>query len=90
LFAIVSAILTLTRQTRPALPFLLGLFLFVVGISGIALIVFPDIVPFSVTLWGGSIIVDKPDVRARRCRLRHANRPRVFRICVLDFPGQDT
>jgi len=51
LFAIVSAILTLTRQTRPALPFLLGLFLFVVGISGIALIVFPDIVPFSVTLW---------------------------------------
>ena len=51
LFAIVSAILTLTRQTRPALPFLLGLFLFVVGISGIAVIVFPDIVPFSVTLW---------------------------------------
>src|SRR5713101_7833221 len=34
-----------------ALPFLLGLFLFVVGISGIAVIVFPDIVPFSVTLW---------------------------------------
>ena len=51
LFAIASGMLTMTRNTRPALPFLLGLFLFVVGISGIALIVFPDIVPFSVTLW---------------------------------------
>jgi cytochrome d ubiquinol oxidase subunit II len=39
------------RKTRPAVPFLLGLFLFVVGISGIAVIVFPDIVPFSVSLW---------------------------------------
>jgi cytochrome d ubiquinol oxidase subunit II len=32
-------------------PFLLGQFLFVVGISGIALLAFPYIVPFSVTLW---------------------------------------
>ena len=51
LFAIASGMLTMTRKTRPSLPFLLGLFLFVVGISGIAVIVFPDIVPFSVTLW---------------------------------------
>jgi len=51
LFAIASGMLTMTRKTRPALPFLLALFLFVVGISGIAVIVFPDIVPFSVTLW---------------------------------------
>ena len=41
----------MTEKARPALPFLLGLFLFVVGISGIALIAFPDIVPFGVTLW---------------------------------------
>jgi cytochrome d ubiquinol oxidase subunit II len=52
LFAIVSGMLTtLLGQSRPALPFLLGQLLFVVGISGIALIVFPEIVPFSVSLW---------------------------------------
>jgi len=55
LFGIASGTLTaLTEKTRPALPFLLGLLLFVVGISGIALIVFPDIVPFSVSLWDAS------------------------------------
>jgi cytochrome d ubiquinol oxidase subunit II len=52
LFAIASGMLTtMTKKTRPAVPFLLGLFLFVVGISGIALLGFPYIVPFSVTLW---------------------------------------
>jgi cytochrome d ubiquinol oxidase subunit II len=52
LFAIVSGMLTTTtKKTRPAVPFLLGQFLFVVGISGIALLAFPYIVPFSVTLW---------------------------------------
>ena len=52
LFVIASGVLTtMTEKTRPAVPFLLGLFLFVVGISGIALIAFPDIVPFGVTLW---------------------------------------
>lgn len=51
-FAIVSGMLTtMAKKTRAAVPFLLGLFLFVVGISGIALIAFPDIVPFNVTLW---------------------------------------
>ena len=55
LFGIASGTLTAqTEKTRPALPFLLGLLLFVVGISGIALIVFPDIVPFSVSLWDAS------------------------------------
>jgi len=41
----------LRGNSRPALPFLLGLLLFIVGISGIAFIVFPEIVPFSVSLW---------------------------------------
>lgn len=41
----------LTERVRPAIPLILGLFLFVVGISGMALIVFPNIVPFSVSLW---------------------------------------
>jgi cytochrome d ubiquinol oxidase subunit II len=52
LFAIAAGMLTAqTGKSRPALPFLLGLLLFVVGISGIALIVFPEIVPFSLSLW---------------------------------------
>ncbi len=41
----------LTERVRPAILLTLGLFLFVVGISGMALIVFPNIVPFSVSLW---------------------------------------
>jgi cytochrome d ubiquinol oxidase subunit II len=52
LFAIaVGALTVLTERVRPAIPLVLGLFLFVVGISGMALIVFPNIVPFSVSLW---------------------------------------
>jgi cytochrome d ubiquinol oxidase subunit II len=52
LFAIVSGMLTaLPKKTRPAVPFLLGQFLFVVGMSVTALLAFPYIVPFSVTLW---------------------------------------
>src|SRR6202043_694780 len=52
LFAIAAGMLTaLPGKRRPALPFLLGQLLFVVGISGIALIIFPQIVPFSVSLW---------------------------------------
>jgi cytochrome d ubiquinol oxidase subunit II len=52
LFAIaVGALAVLTERMRPAIPLVLGLFLFVVGISGMALIVFPNIVPFSVSLW---------------------------------------
>src|ERR1700745_4053715 len=52
LFAIVSGMLTtLSKKTRPAVPFLLGQFLFIVGMSVIGLLAFPYIVPFSVTLW---------------------------------------
>src|ERR1700723_797109 len=52
LFAIAAGTLTaLSGKSKPTLPFLLGLLLFVVGISGTALIVFPEIVPFSVSLW---------------------------------------
>ena len=52
LFAIAAVMLTSRREnSRRALPFLLGLSLFIVGISGIAFIVFPEIVPFSVSLW---------------------------------------
>jgi cytochrome bd ubiquinol oxidase subunit II len=52
LFVIAAGISTAPpKKSRPALPFLLGLLLFVVGISGIVLIVFPEIVPFSVSLW---------------------------------------
>jgi len=52
LFAIVSGMLTtLPNKTRPAMPFLLGQFLFCVGMSVIGLMVFPYIVPFNVTLW---------------------------------------
>lgn len=55
LFIVAAGTLTaLPGTSRPALPFLLGLLLFVVGISGIALIVFPEIVPFSVSLWDAS------------------------------------
>jgi len=52
LFAIVSgALTTLPKKTRPGVPFLLGQFLFIVGMSVTALLAFPYIVPFRVTLW---------------------------------------
>jgi len=52
LFAIISGMLTaLPKKTRPAVPFLLGQFLFIVGMSVIGLMTFPYIVPFRVTLW---------------------------------------
>jgi len=52
LFAIAAgALAVLAEKVRPAILLILGLFLFVVGISGLAWIVFPNIVPFSVSLW---------------------------------------
>jgi len=52
LFAIASGMLTtMTKKARPAVPFLLGQFLFIVGMSVTALLAFPYIVPFRVTLW---------------------------------------
>jgi len=52
LFAIASgALAVLAERVRPAILLILALFLFVVVISGLAWIVFPNIVPFSVSLW---------------------------------------
>jgi cytochrome d ubiquinol oxidase subunit II len=51
-FAVVAGTLTaVAEKSRHALPFFLGLLLFDVGMAGLALILFPDIVPFSVSLW---------------------------------------
>jgi cytochrome d ubiquinol oxidase subunit II len=71
LFVIAAGTSTaLPGKSRPALPFLLGLLLFVVGISGIALIVFPEIVPFSVSLWDASAHTDATDQRGNGDRWR--------------------
>ena len=52
LFAVVAGtLIALRNSSRPLLPFLLGQLLFIVGISGIAFIVFPTIVPFRVSIW---------------------------------------
>jgi cytochrome d ubiquinol oxidase subunit II len=52
LFAIAAgALAVLAERVRPAILLFLGLFLFVVVISGLVWIVFPNIVPFSVSLW---------------------------------------
>lgn len=52
LFAVAAGTLAvLNERSRPAISLILGLFLFVIGISGMALIVFPDIVPFNVSFW---------------------------------------
>lgn len=52
LFGIAAgALAVLAERVRAAILLILGLFLFVVGISGLAWIVFPNIVPFSVSLW---------------------------------------
>jgi cytochrome d ubiquinol oxidase subunit II len=39
------------RKTRPLLPFALSVSQFVVGMAGIATIVYPNIVPFRLSLW---------------------------------------
>jgi cytochrome d ubiquinol oxidase subunit II len=55
LFAVVAGTsAVLTERVRPAIPLILGLILFVIGISGMALIVFPDIVPFNVSFWNAA------------------------------------
>jgi cytochrome bd ubiquinol oxidase subunit II len=52
LFALAALTLVVrTRKITPLISLCLGLFLFVLCISGMALIVFPDIVPFSVSVW---------------------------------------
>jgi cytochrome d ubiquinol oxidase subunit II len=55
LFVLVAVALTmLAGKCRAILPFLLGLMLFLLGISGMALIFFPDIVPFNLSLWSAA------------------------------------
>jgi len=55
LFAVcASALAVLPRRTAPGVPFALGLLLFVECLAGIALIVYPNIVPFRVSLWDAS------------------------------------
>ena len=43
-----------TRSKREVLPFALGLIAFVQGISALCIIVYPDIVPFRVSLWAAA------------------------------------
>jgi cytochrome bd ubiquinol oxidase subunit II len=51
-FGLAAVILTvLPQRTLPTVSFFVSLSFFVTGIAGIALIVFPDIVPFDVSLW---------------------------------------
>jgi cytochrome d ubiquinol oxidase subunit II len=55
LFAVCTGMLALLpMKTGPMAPLGLGILLFVDCLAGIALIVFPDIVPFRVTLWDAS------------------------------------
>jgi cytochrome d ubiquinol oxidase subunit II len=55
LFGLVAVTLaTQAGRSRAGLPFSLGLILFFVGMIGMALIVFPDIVPFNVPLWSAA------------------------------------
>jgi cytochrome d ubiquinol oxidase subunit II len=52
LFLVVAFLLTRTIGGRhDGRPFLLGLALFALGISGLGLTIFPDIVPFRLNLW---------------------------------------
>jgi cytochrome bd ubiquinol oxidase subunit II len=52
LFAVAAGTLAvLPKKAAPLLPFVLGLALFFNSIAGTALIVFPNIVPFRVSLW---------------------------------------
>jgi cytochrome d ubiquinol oxidase subunit II len=49
-----GALAVLPKRTASAVPFALGVLLFVECLAGIALIVFPDIVPFRLSLWDAS------------------------------------
>lgn len=49
--ALPGCILAAARKARPLLPFVLGIGQFLTGMAGIALIVYPNIVPFRVSIW---------------------------------------
>ena len=52
LFVLVTgALMALAQKSRPAVPLLLGNCLFLISIAAVALIFFPDLVPFSLSLW---------------------------------------
>lgn len=46
-----GCIVAICGKRRPLMPFLLSVIQFAVGMAGIAVIVYPDIVPFRVTIW---------------------------------------
>jgi cytochrome bd ubiquinol oxidase subunit II len=51
-FFVVAAILFRSIGRDPAIrPFLLGLILFACGVGGLAIVIFPNIVPFKLSLW---------------------------------------
>jgi cytochrome d ubiquinol oxidase subunit II len=50
-FPTLVALLWTTRSQREALPFVFGLIVFVEGILALCVIVYPDIVPFRISLW---------------------------------------
>jgi cytochrome bd ubiquinol oxidase subunit II len=51
MFLALSVCLVVLRYKWPMLPFLLAIIQFFTGMAGLAIIVFPDIVPFQVSLW---------------------------------------
>jgi cytochrome bd ubiquinol oxidase subunit II len=52
LFVLVTAtLMALAKKGRPILPLLLGNCLFLISIAAVALLFFPDLVPFSLSLW---------------------------------------
>jgi cytochrome d ubiquinol oxidase subunit II len=52
LFVVLSGcLITAANKTRPLLPFVLGVSQFIVGMIGSAVIVYPNIVPFRVSIW---------------------------------------
>jgi cytochrome d ubiquinol oxidase subunit II len=52
LFVVLSGcVISAATKPRPLLPFVLGVSQFVVGMSGIAVIVYPDVVPFRISIW---------------------------------------
>jgi cytochrome d ubiquinol oxidase subunit II len=51
-FFVVAAVLFRSIGRKPAIhPFLLGLILFACGVAGLAIVIFPYIVPFRLSLW---------------------------------------
>ena len=51
---IAGALVKLPKRTAPLVPFSLGLLQFVIAILGIAVILFPNVVPFRVSIWAAA------------------------------------